>query len=176
MTRTALFIVLLLAFPFCGSASESFVLTGQSDDNGHYELKIPKKTREISFTAVLGMPVSEDTVPTLVVYFPGKREKVISKLKIGDSECTGEYNSQIEYYQKKKKIKTQYFRNKTPWPESIDVIMTINHKSSMGYEHSLNINGEVMRYSTEEKFKTFEISTNGTVEISGLSFDEGERE
>lgn len=174
---TCLSCYIILCFYFQMSlADDSFVLNSYKSDYAPFQGKLQRDVSILKMNAVLAMPVSEDTVPVLLLRFPGNKEEYLTKITISDEVCTGEYNSQVTFLPNSKEVQLVYFDGKIPWPETVEIIFIANNKSKKRFKHILTINGEKQMFHTHKKLKNFEIDVDGKVEIEQLEvFNEDDR-
>lgn len=160
-------VIVLLLTSALTIAQESFSLNSHLEDYTPFEASIPRGESTIMMNVQLAMPVSEATVPLLYFNFPGRREAMeLLKVSIADEICTGEYSSSARFFAKKGQLKTSYFDNKIPWPESIPVQFKVNKKSEDGYKHEIEIYGETRDIFTSKKLTKIAIDIRGITEIS----------
>ncbi len=88
----------------------------------------------IKIGTYLSSPINERQVPELEFRFFNRKSHVESKMfsnlllqvRASDAQCTGEYSLDLDYQPTPRIIDKHYFSNSSPWPEEIDIILSVD--------------------------------------------------
>ncbi|VUD62874.1 hypothetical protein TDB9533_03129 [Thalassocella blandensis] len=180
-----IFLLLFLASPFTlliSKTQASNIQAGKTQFSKEYDgqtplqvtlaadqvhaFKINHKNLTLESVLKLETPTTNQSTALKVDFYFRKNKKKMFSLDITDEMCDGNFESYVTYQQSKQRTNLAYFDTKLPWHQSIPLRVTLNRKTSSGFQHEVKIHDEVIVFETYQRvnFAQFQ-ALNGDVNL-----------